>query len=38
MIHKATNVAMELPTITKSKKSAAGPEFNKENAQVFFFP
>jgi hypothetical protein len=28
---------MEEPTITKSEKSAAGPEFNKENFYCFFF-
>jgi hypothetical protein len=26
----------EEPTITKSKKGAAGPEFNKEHAHCFF--
>jgi hypothetical protein len=33
---KATIVAVEEPTITKSKKSAAGLEFNKEHAHCFF--
>jgi hypothetical protein len=27
---------VEVPTITKSKEGAAGPEFNKEHAQFFF--
>jgi hypothetical protein len=27
---------MEEPTITKSKKDAAGPEFNKDHAHCFF--
>jgi histone-lysine N-methyltransferase SETMAR len=27
---------MEKPTITKGKKGAAGPEFNKEHAHCFF--
>jgi hypothetical protein len=30
--NKATIVAVEEPTITKSKKGAADPEFNKEHA------
>jgi hypothetical protein len=33
---KATIIAVEEPTITKSKKRAAGPEFNKEYAHCFF--
>jgi hypothetical protein len=28
---------VEEPTITRSKKGAAGPEFNKEHAHCFFF-
>jgi hypothetical protein len=31
----ATIVAVEEPTITKSRKDAAGPEFNKEHAHCF---
>jgi hypothetical protein len=27
---------VEEPTITKSQKGAAGPEFNKEHAHCFF--
>jgi hypothetical protein len=29
-------VAVEEPTITNSKRGAAGPEFNKEHAHCFF--
>jgi hypothetical protein len=32
----ATIVAVEGPTITKSKKGAARPEFNKDHAHCFF--
>jgi hypothetical protein len=28
---------VEEPAITKSKKGAAGPKFNKEHAHCFFF-
>jgi hypothetical protein len=34
--NKATIVAVEEPTFTKSKKGMAGPEFNKEHAHCFF--
>jgi hypothetical protein len=34
---KSTIVAVEEPTVTKSKKGAAGPEFSKEHAHCFFF-
>jgi hypothetical protein len=34
--NKETIIAVEEPTITKSKKGAAGPEFNKEHAHCFF--
>jgi hypothetical protein len=37
MIQKqATIVAVEEPTITKSKKCAASPQFNRELAHCFF--
>jgi hypothetical protein len=35
--NKATIIPVEGPTITKSKKGAAGPEFNKEHAHCLFF-
>jgi hypothetical protein len=34
---KAAIVAVEEPTITKSKKGAAGFEFNREHTHCFFF-
>jgi hypothetical protein len=30
-------VTAEEPTVTKSKRIAAGPQFNKEHAHCFFF-
>jgi hypothetical protein len=35
--NKATIITVEEPTITKSKKGVASPEFNKEHAHCFFF-
>jgi hypothetical protein len=35
--NKATIATVEGPTITNSKKGAAGLEFNKEHAHCFFF-
>jgi hypothetical protein len=35
--NKATIVAVEDPTITKMKKGAAGPKFNKGHDHCFFF-
>jgi hypothetical protein len=34
--NKATVIAVEEPTVTKSKISMAGPEFNKEHAHSLF--
>jgi hypothetical protein len=37
-IQKKSNiVAVEEPTITKSKKGAAGLKYNKDHAHFFFF-
>jgi hypothetical protein len=35
--NKSTITAVEEPTITKSKKRVAGPDFNKEHAHCFSF-
>jgi hypothetical protein len=35
--NKARIITVEEPTITKSKKGVAGPEYNKEYAHCFFF-
>jgi hypothetical protein len=35
--NKATIIAVEVLTVTKKKKGAAGPEFDKEHAHWFFF-
>jgi hypothetical protein len=37
MQNKATVIAVEEPTITKSKKGMAGAEVNKEHAHWLYF-
>jgi histone-lysine N-methyltransferase SETMAR len=37
MIQKQATIVVEEPTVTKSKKGTAGPEFNTERAHCFFY-